>query len=432
MTPQDCTPAILALMHDEAFVALRRAAKKDALPYKQFKSLPMPEGFSVDETWAILTVMRRQTAVVVPGGSYHVREVPVWYTTTAKMADQLAEITARCRVGSPLDRAIAERASGYLLVRPLVEELLTAAWRDGLSAHYDDVRDVVLGNRPPTNPTEQLLLNAHNLLYEVERYAKRAITVGLIEEIYERIIEGVEPIEASPPVRNLEFVDTPLADPGTTLQVITDLGRRDGPGPFMPPVFIAVTAAHFFWDMRPLPAWNALVEMQIRRIYFTKVQLPVAVFLPVSTIWRKWEDGTVHAPEIAFRFGEVDPDCGEGLDYTTGNSIFLSLFVNELDALEQLVTDSKARDEHVKAMISHDAHINHRQRALLDEAIRRPDVEYRIEAHRRMHGVAYATARQDLLGLVDAGFLRSEVRGKAFVFRPTLNLKQLIEGQSTA
>ena len=49
--------------------------------------------------------------------------------------------------------------------------------------------------------------------------------------------------------------------------------------------------------------------------------------------------------------------------------------------------------------------LNHRQRALLLNALKHPDKHFTIETHRQTHDTAYRTARADLLGLVRAGLV---------------------------
>ena len=67
--------------------------------------------------------------------------------------------------------------------------------------------------------------------------------------------------------------------------------------------------------------------------------------------------------------------------------------------------------------------LNHRQQALLTHAIRHDSQVYTIESHRNSHGIAYATARSDLLDLVDRGYLARAKRGKELAFTPSEMLR---------
>lgn len=64
-------------------------------------------------------------------------------------------------------------------------------------------------------------------------------------------------------------------------------------------------------------------------------------------------------------------------------------------------------------------------------SVQHPDTAYTVEAHKRTHGVAYDTARKDLLGLVAKGFLKKQREGKRLlVFYPSARMmEKLRSGQ---
>ena len=66
--------------------------------------------------------------------------------------------------------------------------------------------------------------------------------------------------------------------------------------------------------------------------------------------------------------------------------------------------------------------LNHRQLAVIGEALRDPDAYFTIAGHERMHRVAYQSARTDLLGLQDLGVFRRVQSGKKFEFWPVDDL----------
>lgn len=83
----------------------------------------------------------------------------------------------------------------------------------------------------------------------------------------------------------------------------------------------------------------------------------------------------------------------------------------------------RQRDESVLHALRSDPSLNHRQRSILGRATRHTDAEFSISYHRTNHNVAYATARADLLDLVDKGYLMQDTSQKVFVFRARPDLQ---------
>ena len=105
---------------------------------------------------------------------------------------------------------------------------------------------------------------------------------------------------------------------------------------------------------------------------------------------------------------------------------------NVLVALQDLqwsLSELEKRDEELRALLQRDPEINHRQRSILGRALRNPSAEFRIAHHKNTHNVVYATARADLLQLVEKGMLVLEKNGRAMVFTPRPHLRQYIEEQ---
>jgi Fic family protein len=68
--------------------------------------------------------------------------------------------------------------------------------------------------------------------------------------------------------------------------------------------------------------------------------------------------------------------------------------------------------------------LNHRQRDLINHALRHPGERYTIEYHRNYHNVVYETARSDLMDLADRGLLGKQKVGKTWFFTPSADLEQ--------
>lgn len=85
------------------------------------------------------------------------------------------------------------------------------------------------------------------------------------------------------------------------------------------------------------------------------------------------------------------------------------------------------QDSELRTLLQGDTKINHRQRSILGRALKNPEARFLIAHHQRTHNIAYATARADMLDLERRGWLVSVVEGKAFVYMPVPNLRELVE-----
>ena len=98
----------------------------------------------------------------------------------------------------------------------------------------------------------------------------------------------------------------------------------------------------------------------------------------------------------------------------------------KLDEEEAELKRMLKRDEAFVRALRNDVDVNHRQRSVLQMALSNPEAVFRIESHQKTHKVAYATARADLYGLVDLGFLKCVRTKRAFEFPVTPGLRQLL------
>ena len=65
--PQGGFDWALSLLVDPAFVHIRGRAEAYPLTFAELRHMPQPPGVSPEQTWRLLTALRRQTAVAIPG-----------------------------------------------------------------------------------------------------------------------------------------------------------------------------------------------------------------------------------------------------------------------------------------------------------------------------------------------------------------------------
>jgi Fic family protein len=143
-------------------------------------------------------------------------------------------------------------------------------------------------------------------------------------------------------------------------------------------------------------------------------------YLSISNILR-------HAPgQYARAYLHVETD---GNDTTYFLLHQLDVILKAVDALQKHLREKAKAARATEKLLESSLQklrnrLNHRQIALLGHALKHADALYTIESHRRSHAVAYATARTDLMQLVEIGLLTEGKRGKSLIYTVPANLEK--------
>ena len=81
----------------------------------------------------------------------------------------------------------------------------------------------------------------------------------------------------------------------------------------------------------------------------------------------------------------------------------------------------------VEALIHDAGGLNHRQLALLSDALRHPDRNYSFGPHSEINRVTHETARSDLTQLADQGLLTRRKVGREYIFEPAPDLAERLK-----
>jgi Fic family protein len=97
-----------------------------------------------------------------------------------------------------------------------------------------------------------------------------------------------------------------------------------------------------------------------------------------------------------------------------------------LTNLRTYLTEKQAEHEQLAGALRRFRDVNHRQRAILEHALRNPSRVYTFQSHQNSHGITYVTARGDLLDLHRRGLLTEVRQGKQRGFVASDNLVEKI------
>jgi hypothetical protein len=421
----------LQLLRDPAFVAIRRRAEDSPLLWHEFTLMPQPAGLSHTETWALLTSLRRQTAIEFAPYIIDGEGRSGWYSLTRSMRSDLADIDRRCHRDSWLDSVIRSRNAAHFVAEAHISDALPAVREDGVTLEVRRAREILFGERTATTPEERVLLNTHRVMLDLESYAAHPFSPELIRELHRRVSDGaVQRTKSLPPLTAGSWLSGTTAD--EMLDVIARGLNNDGWEEAHHPVLQAYGLAVLLTGARPLPSWNGVIATLLTRLLFLRSHLPVLAFVPIIPLHRAWQDGLIRPPIVPAPQEDSLIPIGREVDLTIYCAGLVRLARLELNATERALRRMLRHDEALSDALMHDAAINHRQRQVLGAALNDPAAVFKMAGHQAIHGVVYATARADLLGLVDLGFLRCSRQGRAFVFTPVPGLLQRVKRRAKA
>ena len=152
--------------------------------------------------------------------------------------------------------------------------------------------------------------------------------------------------------------------------------------------------ALFYWSMRESGYW--LTE-----------------YLSISRILQ-------HAPaKYSEAFIRTETDGGDATYFLIYQLGVIRRAVGELDAyLARKVKEVQT----VESRIKEEGSLNHRQLALLGDALRSPHRRYTYASHAKSHGVTPETARTDLTALRERGYLQRTSGGRRHTYVPVVDL----------
>jgi len=419
----------LSLLTDPRFIHIRRRAEEYPLTWTDFRLMPQPPEVSPEQTWRLLTALRRQTAVMLLDADSEGRHG--WYALTRSMRADLADIDRRCHKGSWLDSAIRSKTVTQYLLNAHVNGALTAIREDGVLLSRTRANEILFGVRTPRNPGEHLLLNCHRVMWRLDEYVDQECTPELITELHARIADQAP--QSTAPLPRLKigtWSDPAFSSPAEALEKVSAYVNGRNVDAADHPIAFSMGIITRFLNERPLPSWNGVMAALLCNLLFLKSDLPVVALIPILHLLRAWQEGALAPPVALTTTHDALVPIGEDLDFTFFDATFFRLIRLELDATEAAVRQSIERDEALSRLMLSAPGINYRQRAVLGAALDDPDATFRIDAHQGIHNVAYATARADLLGLAELGLLDNVRRGHAFVFKPVPGLRRRLRSVS--
>lgn len=423
-------PDVLLSNTPERISALfRRASEIDDdkyLHWDQLRQRDPPADLTHEEWWTTLKIGRLQNARRIE--QFHSTDgKPFYYCLPDRVLEAVHDIDSRARGKIALTEQVTDPADrNRYVVSSLIEEAITSSQLEGAATTRKDAVEMLRSGRKPRDHSERMILNNYLAMQQILKLNKDRLTQAMVLQLHRTLSDKtmknpntVGRLQTKDDERikifdgrdnTLLHIPPPAEELPDRLETMCRFASGEiGSKGFLHPVIRAIILHFWLAYDHPFEDGNGRTARALFYWAMLREGYWLFEYLSISRLLRK-------APAKyarSYLYTETDDN-----DLTYFIAYQLRIIQRALDALDTYLSRKQREVQEAEAKFKEMKWLNHRQRALIAHALRHPTQEYTIESHRRSHGVAYATARTDLLQLVEENMLESWKRGKKAIFRP--------------
>lgn len=398
------------------------------LHWNELRFRPAPKGCTHEEWWLAEKLARqssrRTTELQDKLGSPFSFVVPEFVAELLHQIDR--DGGTLLQLAEPVTDS--EERDRYV-IRSLMEEAITSSQLEGAAVTREVAKKMLAEGRRPRDRGEQMVLNNFVTMRRIIELKTEPLTPELVLSIHRQISENAldkpdaagrlrradETIEVSDQYGTVFHVPPAAGELAERLETMCRFANATESEAFIHPVLRAIILHfwlaydHPFVDGNGRTARALFYWQMLHRGYW------LFEFISISQFLRK-------APV----------PYGEAFLHTETDDNDLTYFiVHQATVIRRALVElhdyvgRKARETRATLKLLHEsADLNHRQESILTHALRHPNHLYSVIAHQTLHGIAYATARADLLGLAERKLLDQRNSGKTLVFIAPTDLEK--------
>ncbi len=422
--------------HIREFVA---QANSEYYHWEKFRRRPLPPALSVEHAWIAVKLGRvanqRLAAMQDVNGTPFRWSLPDTAQRYLHLVDRNAGDLLSVDATS---KSEIDKWKQRILVDSHMEEAIATSQIEGAVTTRMKAKEMLRAGRKPRDRSEQMIANGFRTIRLLAEQAREPLTFDLLHRIQQAMTEGTldRPEHAGTfrdsndeqihvvDVRDEEIVYTPPpADQVVSRmeKLLAFANEPDSDANFMHPL-VKASILHFWLAYEhPYNDGNGRTARALFYWYMLKRGYWLFEFLTISRV--------INAARMkyyrAFLYTETDEN-----DLTYFIAYMLRTTWNAIEDLRSRIGEMSSQEQRMRQIVAVGI-FNHRQRAVLDHALRHSSAIFTFESHRVAHGISQVTARQDVLGLFDRGLLIEVGGERPREFAPAPDLLTRIQTDRT-
>ncbi len=389
-----------------------------------------PEGLTLKQWWFGIKMKRRSQARAI--GLLDKAGSPFTYSLVDPLPEflHLADSDARGVLQAVEPITNPETKKNYL-VRSLIEESITSSQLEGANTSHRVAKEMIRQGRKPRDKSEQMIFNNYMVMQHILEVKDQDLSRDLVLEIHRMVTEGtLDDPSAAGRFRSPEETvvvddqfgevlhEPPIAEElPARMEAMCAFANGDSPGGFIHPVIRSIILHfwiaydHPFIDGNGRTARSLFYWSMLRRGYW------LFEFIPISRI-------ILQAPsKYAAAYLHTETDDNDLTYFLLYHADVIRRAISDLHLYLERQTREVAE---AVAELRGLTYLNHRQRDLVNHALRHPGFVYTVESHKGSHVISYETARQDLMALVRRKLLTKRRSGRYWQFSPAFDLEAIL------
>ena len=385
-----------------------------------------PFGLSREQWWLGITFARRPTLREIPLLASDGR--PFRYSLPDPVLEQLHWIDQHAAGELVVSEAIKEPGDRQrYLVNSLIEEAITSSQLEGASATRRVAKDMLRTGRPPRDRGERMILNNYQAMTALRDLAAAPLTTATVFDLHriltagtldnpdaagrlQRVDEQRVHVEASD--GTIAHTPPPAIELPERLESMCRFANSEAQG-FIHPVVRAILLHLWLGYDHPFEDGNGRTA---RALFYREMLAKGYWLFEYVSISRLLLKAPVEYGR-SFLYTETD-----GFDATYFLLYHLQILRRAIEELQAYLVRKMAEHRETLKLLRR-TDLNHRQIALLSNALAHERAVYTIRSHAQSHRVTRQSARTDLIDLEARGLLQREVIGRRFDFYPADDLR---------
>lgn len=400
---QRCVQRAMLMTSRADVMALVNDINEDYLYWSEAKYKKMPTGITSKELWAIVKATRRaQTALLYP--KYGI-QIPV--TNRMQRLCHYFDMNFGGSWGNDSFLPLEDRER--FLISSLMEEAISSSQMEGAATTRKVAKDMLRKNITPRSRSEQMIANNYSSIRFITEHKNEELTPELLRHIHalmtrktldDAMEEGHFRTNDDVVVENSithEVVHTPptYTEIPVAIQSLCDFVNNDDGVAFIHPIIKAVVLHFMIAYIHPFVDGNGRTARAMFYWYMLKKGYWLTEYLSISRIIYK----SKASYEKAYQYAEAD-ECDMGY--------FLTYHLRVLElAFKELKTyiEKKILQKQRNIDILHISGLNDRQSTIVAWLRENRNMVLTVKELETRFGVSHPTAKQDMDGLVERGFV---------------------------